>query len=45
MGKSMTENNSKKKAKPSVVVKWGKKLMGIFEWIAEGQSAAASCKG
>ena len=41
----MTEDNNRKKTKPSVVVKWGKKLMGIFEWIAEGQSAAASCKG
>jgi len=41
----MTEDNNRKKTKPSVVVKWGKKLMDFFEWVAEGQSAAASCKG
>jgi hypothetical protein len=41
----MTKNNSRKKIKPSVVVKLGKRLMGFFDWIAEGQSAAGSCKG
>jgi hypothetical protein len=45
MGEMMTENKSRKRTKPSALVKWGKKLMGIFDWIAEGQTADASCKG
>ncbi len=39
----MTKN--RQKTKPSLLAKWGKKLMVIFDWIAEGQRADALCKG
>jgi hypothetical protein len=45
MGEMMTKNKSRQKTKPSVLVKWGKKLLGVFEWIAESQPADALCKG
>jgi len=41
----MTKNKGRKKTKPSALVKWGKKLMGIFDWIAKGQPTDALCKG
>jgi len=41
----MNENKSRRKTKQSVLVRWGNKLMGIIDWIAEGQSADALCKG
>jgi len=41
----MTKNKSRRKTKPSVLVKWSKKLMDIFNWVAEGQRADALCKG
>ncbi len=41
----MPENKSRQIHKPSVLVKWVKRLLAIFDWIAEGQSADALCKG
>jgi hypothetical protein len=41
----MTKSKSRRKKKQSVLVKWSKKLMGIFDWVAEGQPADAFCKG
>jgi hypothetical protein len=41
----MAENKGGQKARPSTLLKWSKKLIGIFEWIANGQPADALCKG
>jgi hypothetical protein len=41
----MPKNKNRQKKKLSLLVKWAKKLWGIFEWVAEGQSANALCKG
>jgi hypothetical protein len=41
----MTGKKSGQKTKLPVLVKWGKKLIGIFDWIAQGQPADALCKG
>jgi len=45
MGEMMTKNKSRRKKMPSVLLKWRKKLVDFFAWIAAGQSADALCKG
>jgi len=41
----MIKSKSSQKTKPSLLVQWARKLMGVFDWIAQGQSAEALCKG
>jgi hypothetical protein len=45
MGEMMTKNKSTRKKKPFVLLKWRKKVVDFFAWIAAGQPADALCKG
>jgi len=45
MGEMMTKIKSRQKRKPSVLLKWRKKVVDFFAWIAAGQPADALCKG
>jgi hypothetical protein len=45
MGEMMTEKKSRREKKPSVLLKWRKKVVDFFAWIAAGQPADALCKG
>jgi hypothetical protein len=45
MGVMMSENKHGQNLHPTLLDKFIKKIIRIFDWIAEGQSAGALCKG
>jgi len=45
MGISASKNKKGQKVVPSIWAKFIKKIIRMMDWIAEGQTAGALCKG